>query len=396
LRPCRSPCSNPGPRDRLHGFEVLFKKEKTLSKRFGPCAIDNGGSMKRTINVLACIGILASFLFALSGPALAGEAEQEPVPSDRILKGHKFLRPYRFPLALPTTNVGVGLGYFYSSIKLDVDEDLFFVEQDTFHFGGLNESLTFEAAFLKRYSIEFQILGRAAVGADRDSALVFGGRFTFAASAVPKVNLIQNERTGTALSISMGVTYDRGAETSPVALLLQVYENARRYVRDSLESEDTPEVEDAEKIVRIDLAEALTDLTVVSIRPGLLFAQTLHRSVGVQASLRLDRNVVKRLDAPDVFGYDDNDPDTTLVAGTVLSFDLGAITPVHMGFRFLFDYENKRDDSYSFNNWITGAGIGYTGRKNLELGLIYFGRIFSGKIMDSTDQYLILNLRYYW
>jgi len=78
---------------------------------------------------------------------------------DRKLGDHLFLRPFGFPLAIPTTNVGVALGYMYSSWKLDEKIDMLVFKDDTFQAGGLSENMDFEIEFLNRFSLEL-IIGR--------------------------------------------------------------------------------------------------------------------------------------------------------------------------------------------------------------------------------------------
>jgi len=322
------------------------------------------------------------------------EAEQD----DRFLKGHQFLRPFGFPMAMPTTNVGVGLGYAYVNFKYDEAIDMIVVNEDEINVGGLNENLDFEVEFLDRFSLEFLLDGRAVVGADEASVLLAGGQALWMVQAIPKVMIYQNDKWGTCLSAGAGFTYDQGIQTSPAFLMVQLLENVVEEIEEISKSGNFTE-DDLRDMAQIKLSEATIKYSGYGIEPALLIAQTLHPVFGVQLGIRYYYGLDYTVDAPELFGetvMEETDPPTALSIGGAGTFDLNPISRVHLGMKAEVDYEMEYAEDEDTDTLTFGGGVMYTGRKDLELGATLYNETFTTEDMDTSTFFMILNMRYFF
>ena len=315
---------------------------------------------------------------------------------DRQLKGHRFLRPFRFPLAIPTTNIGVGLGYAYSRWNWDEKLDLVIFNDDDFTQGGLNETMDVEVEFLNRFSLELLLEGRALAGADENSALLYGGQALYSATFIPKVMLYQNDNWGSCFSISSDVIYDQGVQSSPIVLMVNLIENMTELLEEIERKQELPSERELRKVTNIKIQDALITQDFLSIRPSLLIAQTIHPVLGLQVGIRYNYGIRETVDGPDMFDLDAGDPPSSLLIGSVLTFDLNPISRAHVGFKGELDYEMENDDGEDIRTIITGGGIMYTGRENLELGATFFYETSDWEDLSYDLYYLILNMRYFF
>ena len=345
--------------------------------------------------VLIALVCIVAFLFTAQTALAKGKKKKKEELDDRRLNGHNFLRPFQFPLAIPTTNVGVGFGYAYFRTDLDEEIDLIVVKGDQFSAGGLNEVLDVEVSFLKRFSIEMMLEGRALVGVDEESALIFGGRGQYQAMLIPKVMVYQNDKWGTCISVSSDVMWDQGVWSSPAVLMVQLLENFADLLDDIIQTGNVDE-DDIEDAANINLKQSLVTETFLGIRPSLLWAQTLHPAFGIQVGLRYMYGISQTVDAPDLFEWEEGDPPTAFAAGTVATFDLNPISRAHMGFKLEVDYEMEEDDNEDWTTLTVGGGIMYTGRKSLELGTTFYHDSGEGEDQVESDYYLVLNMRYFF
>lgn len=350
--------------------------------------------------LLALLCVLAVVFFAAEAMAKSkkgkkGKKKKDVQMDDRKLGGHKYLRPLMFPLAIPTTNVGVGLGYAYFTAQMDEELDLIVLKEDSFTSAGLNEVLDFEISFLKRFSFEMMLEGRALVGADENSALVYGGRGMYMAKAIPKVMAFQKEKWGTCLSFSTDLIWDQGVWSSPAVLMVQMLQNVEDLL---VKIENTGQISqnDLEDVAKVKLKEAMVVETTFGVRPSLLFAQTFHPVFGVQVGIRYHYGITQNVDAPELMEWEEGDPPTAILIGTAATFDLNPISKAHLGFKLEADYEMEQDDGEDWTTLTLGGGVTYTGRKNLELGATFYREAGEGEDMTETDYFLILNMRYFF
>ncbi|NLH48935.1 MAG: hypothetical protein GX444_10070 [Myxococcales bacterium] len=317
-----------------------------------------------------------------------------PDLDDRTLKGHMFFRSLNFPLAIPTTNVGVNLGYAYVTTKFKDVQDFLVVQEDTFHAGGLAEVMDLEFAFFNRFSFEAQLIGRALAGADETTAVVYGGQGQYSAFFTPKVSLVQSESWGTCVALASDVIYDQGVQSSPAILMVQMLNNMLEMLEKIEKTQQLPDEDDIRDLSKINLKDATVTQDTLSIRPSLLIAQTLHPTFGLQAGLRYDYGIQEHISAPDEFEMDAGDPPTSIMAGVTGTFDFNPISRLHMGLKAEFDYSQTKDDDTTYDDMTLGGGILYTGRRNLDLGATFLRE--ETKSEDVTEEYLILylNMRY--
>ncbi len=349
----------------------------------------------KLFTVVLCFVLVIS----LASDSFAKRKKKKIRDDDRILKGHGYLRPFRFPLALPTTNVGVGLGYAYTRLNFDEKLDFFLFKDDSFSQGGLNEVIDFEIEFMNRFSIETLFEGRVLAGADENSALLFGGQATYSAAFIPKVMAYQNDSWGTCVSVSMDFLYDQGIQSSPVILMVKLLDN---FVELAEDLEKNPnkinnmDESDLRDLANIKLKEGTLTQSYFSIRPSLLYAQTITPVFGFQVGLRYDYGLIEEIDAPEMFEIEAGDPPTSIMFGTVATIDLNPISRAHFGFKLEADYDMTSDDGEDITSLILGGGVMYTGRKHLELGATFFREAESEEDLEYVGYYLILNMRYFF
>ncbi|MBZ0271994.1 hypothetical protein K8I61_08150 [bacterium] len=341
--------------------------------------------------------LFAALILAPPGDALAAKRIKGQDPNDRILKLHRFTRPIFYPLAIPTSNVGVSFGYMYTTLEFEQEEDFFFFEEKRFQFAGLNERINIEGAFGRRFSLEFLMTGAALAGADDDSAMLYGGQVTGAVSLIPKFSLYHSEKRGTSIAVSADINYDTGAQTSPIVLMIRVLDNALELLEESLEEGEFPSEGDIRDITDLNLREATITTERASIRPSLLVAQTISPMIGVSGGLRFDYGLRDKIDAPNEFDIDENDPGNSVFAGAGVEFDFYRVSSVPFGARAEFDYGIYDLEGEELPTLSYGAAFLYTGRSELDLSATIFQTTYD--IDDETDgQDIILQLtmRYYF
>ncbi|HPQ69113.1 MAG TPA: hypothetical protein PKW95_08275 [bacterium] len=351
--------------------------------------------MKRTFYVLLAVMIIC---LVLPGAALAKKKNKEVKadPTDRILKGHRFLRPFAFPMAIPNTNVGVALGYAYSKSVFDEEIDIILMKEDTFNAAGLAEMIDVEFAFLNRFSLEFVFEGRALAGADENTAILYGGQGFYTVSAIPKLMIWQSDKTGTCISATADFIVDQGVQSSPAVLFARLLQNFADLLEEITETQQLPSEDDLEDVVKLKLKDSIITQSVMSVRPSLLIAQTLHPVFGVQFGVRYDYGFQEDIDAAPEFEMEAGDPPTTLMFGGVGTFDFNPISRLHLGLKIEGDYEMTEDDEEDYDTLTIGGGIMYTGRKDLDLGATVYRITTETEEVSEQVLVLMLNMKYFF
>lgn len=355
----------------------------------------------RSRRLVWCVALLCACVLVAT-PALARNLKKFADAPDNTMKLHQHIRPFGFPSALLSTNVGVYLGYSYAEVEYANKLDFALFKEDQFKLAGLVQVIDFEAKMHDRFSTEFLISGSLNSGADDRSALIFGGQGLYALSAIPKVNLVRNDKWGTAVSLGMSLDYDQGVQSSPFALMIQVLENVNEFLTDlangKIEEVDEDTLND---IVKIKLADALTTTTTTGVSPMLLYTQTVVPALGIQACLRYDYGINEDVDSPN--DEDTGDPPTGWFVGGLAVYDFYRVSKAAVGLRLEGFYETEKNDETTSKLTTYAGGILFTGRRSLDLGMtvsyqqtqVDFG---DGVIpeMDGNSYTLLLNMKYYF
>ncbi|MCZ7584918.1 MAG: hypothetical protein M5R36_17170 [Deltaproteobacteria bacterium] len=326
-----------------------------------------------------------------------GACEKDPFndPNDRIVKLHRYNRPYFYPLAIVTTNVGISLGYDYSTIEYKEKQDFGLFKEDKFQFGGLAERLGAEFMLNERFSLEFLLEGRALAGVDDESAMLYGGQLTYAASVIPKFSVYHSERSGTSIALAAGLAYDNGAQTSPLVLMLKVIENAIDELNEAVETGEMSE-SDLESIYDVKLKDGTFTFERTGFSPSLLLVQTLSPLIGLDGGLRYDYALNEKYDAPSSVGGDSTDKTNIISVGGGVSFDFHAVSSAPVGIRGEFDYGIEQpEEGKDPTSTKLGGMIYYSGRRNLDLSAnIMRWTAEMDEDTDGSDLFLILTMRY--
>jgi len=354
--------------------------------------------MKRSLYVLVTILI---FCLALPGAALAKKKDKEAKEvqadqTDRILKGHRFLRPLSFPMAIPNTNVGVALGYAYSQSVFDEEIDIILLQEDTFNAAGLAEMIDVEFAFLNRFSLEFLFEGRALAGADENTAILYGGQGFYTVSAIPKLMIWQSDKTGTCISATADFVIDQGVQSSPAVLFARLLQNFADLIDEIAATQELPSEDDIKDVAKLKLKDTIITQSVMSVRPSLLIAQTLHPVFGIQLGARYDYGFQEDVDAAPEFELEAGDPPTSLMFGGVGTFDFNPVSRLHLGLKIEGDYEKTEDDEEEYDTLTVGGGIMYTGRKDLDLGATIYRITTDTEEVSEQILVLMLNMKYFF
>ncbi len=355
----------------------------------------------RSRRLVWCVVFALACVLA-STPAFARNLKKFADAPDNTMKLHQHIRPFGFPSALLSTNVGVYLGYSYAELAYADKVDFALFKEDRFKLAGLVQVIDFEAKMHDRFSTEFLISGSLNSGADDRSALIFGGQGLYAISAIPKVNLVRNDKWGTAVSLGVALDYDQGVQSSPFALMIQVLENVNDFLTDLANGEVEAIDEDTlEDLVEIKLADALTTTTTTTASPMILYTQTIVPALGVQASLRYDYGINEDVDSPNE--EDTGDPPTGWFFGGLVVYDFYRVSKAAFGLRAEGFYESEENDETTSKLTTYAGGILFTGRRSLDLGMtvsyqqtqVDFGDDIIPE-MNGDSYTLLLNMKYYF
>jgi hypothetical protein len=149
-------------------------------------------------------------------------------------------------------------------------------------------------------------------------------------------------------------------------------------------------------LTQIKLSEAIITQSTTSVRPALLFAQTLHPAVGIQISAAYDYGIDETIDAPKEFGLKAGDPPSTISGGGTVTFDFGRLSDFRMGIKIDGDYQQETDDGDKSDTFVVGGGPMYTGRRNLDLGATVYYVNSKTEDVTTTDYILFLNMAYFF
>lgn len=345
------------------------------------------------------------FTLILAGAALAESSKSSKhakVP-DNTLKLHQHIRPFLFPSALLSTNVGVYLGYTYGQVAYEDKLDFLLFKEDTFKVGGLSETVDFEGKFNKYFSTEFLMTGQLISGVDDRTAMIFGAQGAYGVSVIPKVSLLRKEKIGTAVSLGADLSYEQGYNSSPFLLLTQLINNAVDLVNDLAEGriDSQGELEEGfEDLVKIELEDSLTITSTTMVSPMILFTQTIATPFGIQASARYDYGVDQSTDSPN--DDDSGDPPTGWFVGAMATYDFFRVSSTPLGLRLEGGYESSTDDEDESTTTNIAGGFLYTGRRNLDLGTTFSYQTSESKLGEEdisskgTSYLLLLNMKYYF
>ena len=313
---------------------------------------------------------------------IQGESEQN---GDRTLLGHTFAYPRLLDTAFTAANFFVG-----SSIE-------FFHQGDvTTRFAlpdGSVEQFSFDRdiGFVRlRYGVDFQLhelfsMGLEAdylaeVGANEEAIILHGGQTGFDFRPNMKFRIVRSDEYGSQLAIRAHGTFQGGIRAVPQGLLVELSEQLTEIANDPRRSACLVEANfDCAFSGNVNIGDAIR---VSRSRFGgggsLNYAQALNRYLGGQLSVGVEGAQLE-VSAPAL--GDINASSVVFNIGISPSLNLDPTLPIGMTLEYRFQVDSNSYDaspqagideavSTTANSHRFGAGLYYTGRRDLMLGWI--------------------------
>lgn len=277
---------------------------------------------------------------AKAGPVQGGEY--------RRIGDHNFIPPQTFPGAITNTSIGSSQGfgaYFFKlpTFELGVDPTGVptIVEGKKVDKTLLLYAQRFlgQIGILNRVSIDVEASGIVAVGGDLDTVLVLGATGIIDAGLMPKVRIFTAEDLGLQMAVGVGVGYSRAMTISPINVLATLITEGE-----------------------LDESRIVLQQEEVGIQPGVYFAEGIG-AFGAQLALALGIGAW----GTEITGSYENT--ISAMPGIALELDIAELTedvPIGLQGEYALDFEFNDSDAYHE----LGAGLFYTGRRDLALGAI--------------------------
>jgi len=303
----------------------------------------------------------------LAAPA---DPELENGETGRRLGGHDFILTDVVPDPFVTTqfrsSTGLGLVALDAGAAM-VQAQRAIGDNSSGHMqvAWFEQQIGFQAAVLPFLAVRVNVAGLVGSGVDATSALVFGvkGGYQFDGGATASLRL-----GPVCLGASFDLAYERDFVLSPLLAIAQAME--------AVKNSQVPSI-----------SKLFNDSSDIRVQPGLRAAVGVNRTFGLFANAGLDYDGAVSGGVPSA---------TTVQFGAGLSIDLNPGLSVPIGFLVAYEYETAVDSS-SIDRHTVSAGIFYTGRPHLQLGLEAQGAFYPVSGFDSVSQGLgEVTVRYFW
>jgi hypothetical protein len=318
--------------------------------------------------------VAAGLLCALAAaPATAARAPDPAAPGPerpprenegRRLGGHTFLLSEFLPNPFITTELSsitsLGLAFLHVPIAGTASVS-------TYDLAAFSQAAQLQLGFADVFALRFGAAANAESGTTPDAALVAGAMLGYAFGG------------GAALSGRVG------------RLRLTASFDVRR--RNDYDFDIADAIQRSAAAGTVTTATLLVNTATLSYRPGVQLAFALGPASGIIAHVRFDHDSASTAATASVAATS-----TTLdavEAGAALSIDLRAASLVPVG--LLFSYNRVSVIHGDGSSHQAGAGLFYTGRYHLSVGLEVRGRFQSlAAGTDETTVEGVLAVRYFW
>lgn len=325
---------------------------------------------------------------AAAPPAASPPQVEEAEGRERTLGNHVFLFPAHVRSSLVTSYVGLRI-----RLGLDTVGSLpTAIGRSDVEVVTLNEGLDVGAKITDWLGV-FGVVGvRALIGTNLRALTYAGATYDVGGRAGAVVRLFRSERTGSQLSLRAGV----GATRGQLATLYPIF--------------DSP-VQSAVQLLQGDLGESIrTPFTTSSYEGTVAFTQGFGRAFGVQASGAMggSRVTTEPYDGVRKTRGSNTVNGVTYAFGVGPSIDFNAL---HVPIAVMPEYVITRQASTaqlqgsgSFDTrHLIAAGVYYSGRVNLQLGLLWATELGAKGLTNPLGQsdsprssHLQFVLRYIW
>ncbi len=307
-------------------------------------------------------------LFWSTAAVAADPAAPAPIPppeeSRRELAGHIFLPSQVVFDPFVTTHIGESTGFGYAAFRLGTTDN----GQKTNHdlqFAFLQQTFDFQVAPMKWWAVHVQLGGTVQSGIDADSALIRGAEVGYVVGA----GAIFSWKLGRVrLGAGFDFNYSPFYGLSPLTAL-----------------------QASAAAGKVDTTTLFTSADNLNLRPSLLMAIGLHRALGLRLTIDYD-HLFSGSALPDT---------DELNFGGLMDIDLHQVSKAPVGILLGYKIGVIVSGAVAGDNGIEHAltaGIFYTGRRNLALGLealLFFPR-FETNQTDYLRVSATFDLRYYW
>jgi hypothetical protein len=296
---------------------------------------------------------------------------------ERVLAGHGFLFPALQETAFNTTHFGIRQGGgAYSIPRLPLSTIGTYDLRSAF----LTENADLGIRLHDRFGLFGTFQGLALTGGDAMSALLYGGQFTAGGTIGGVVKLARFERTGTQLAGRVYGSIGTGRNLTVLPLVDAIVKTAQTNLGDVIDG----------GMFKYAIQETGSHEYGLSLHG----AQALSRYFSFQGSMRYAHGgSLVKTNSPG--GIVENTSTTD-----DLQFALAAAVdgmPAHVPIAAMVEYVAQqiwtRDDATGETDsgsliHLVGAGIYYTGRRNLQLGIILATRLGTTPVtgVDANDQ----------
>lgn len=332
--------------------------------------------MHRVRAAFACVAVI----LALPAEARAqGDVPNVLPPPDhgaRTLRGHTFLEPATQETPFITSHIGVRQGvayYFVPDFPLSADR------KTDLRLFALTERLEAQVRILPWLAL--RVAGDAYLATGLDQASLFYGNSAFLAGgqAGLAVRLYRSRDSGTQLTLRGFGGGAAGNELILPGFVQAVAVRGEQEARNALVSMDAARTRARIYDAVNDLANAaVSDTSQFTAGGSAHFAQTITRVVGLQTSLGFIQRGTRdiRFDPNEQRRVETNTSDTDLRLAAAIGVDA---YHVHVPLALLLEYavvktyRHVEDEStYVPSSHVFGAGLYYSGRTDLQLGISAF------------------------
>jgi hypothetical protein len=285
----------------------------------------------------------------------------------RTLGGHTFMHPVFLDSAFLSAYFGDGtrIGFEKATVgKTDLNVAAVF------------ESIDFGIPIGKRVQLAFDGNYRALFGTDTTSLFVFGGSVGVSLRPGLRLLLVRSEPGGSELSFHSSAVVSLGPGVTPINLLALVASDAQGLIDHKRR---------LKCLLKLNLRCAFPGfgnvLAAVETNSegfggdfALNYAQTLGRYVGLQATadVQVQASSFTQYDVDTHRKKSDTSTPVTVEFGFGPALNLYPLAPVALQLEYLFELDASTANDGSATNALTHdfvAGIYYTGRRDLQLGV---------------------------
>jgi hypothetical protein len=319
------------------------------------------------------------------------DADAPPHDEARTLKGFTFRPPLLLDTAFVGTNAGLAV-----VIGREVTSD---VRLLTASGTGLGQELVYDInqSFVAgRVQAGASILGRVEIGVDmtftsyvvgdQNTAILYGGQSSVAIDPGVRVSILRSTRTGTALSVRGYGVIRSGTRLNPSRVLAAIADNIDDISNDPARTSCL-----AVGDVGCALGEDFNAFDAMKVSRsrygggvGVSLAQAIASRFGVQATTGFE---LARGRSSSVATGDLGSTPFTFYAGVAPAVDFAPKVPIGVmaEYRFAFTGESFSGDAVASTSTRTiehgfAAGVYYTGRRDLTVGLAFQGAVVTSSV----------------